>query len=259
MQLHIAGLADSITEDKLVEPFSKIGTVESVRVIRDISSGKSKGFAVVRMPIDTEGQEAIKRLNGSMLADRKMIVTRMPETLPGELEFREWLTDNPYELLEGIGVRSVQTVLDFGCGPGVFSIACASIVGHQGKVYALDIRSKALERLKEAVSRKGLENIETMLLDKSGVSIALANESVDVILLYDVLQEIQDKQRLLKELHRILRQGGFLSVFPMHLGTDKFLNMINTLGLFQFRDRYRVPGFQSASEVINFKKHITLK
>jgi len=257
MQLRIGDLANNITEGELVELFSKIGTVASVRVIRDVSNGKSKGFAVVRMPVDTEGREAIRRLNGSMLADKQVVVTRMPETLPGETEFREWLTDNPRELLEGIGVRSAQTVLDFGCGSGVFSIACASIVGRHGKVYALDMRADALEHLREAARRQGLENIETMLLDRPGLSIALVNESVDVVLLYDVLHEVQDKPGLLKELHRILRPNGFLSVFPMHLGTAKFLDMINNLGLFQLRDRYRAPGFQSASEGINFKKRIT--
>jgi SAM-dependent methyltransferase len=256
MQLYIGGLSVNTVEDEVIALFSKIGTVESVRVIRDIASGKSRGFAIVRMPNNTEGEEAIKKLNGLMLADRQVLVARMHETLPGEMEFREWLRDNAYEVLERIGVRLNQTVLDFGCGAGVFSIAGASIVGRRGKVYALDVRPVALERLREAASRKGLDNIETMLLDRSTVSIALENESVDVVLLYDVLQEIQDKPGLLKELHRILRQDGLLSVFPMHLGTDKFLNMINALGLFRFREHYGPPGFQSASEVINFTKLI---
>ena len=256
MQLYIGGLSDNTTEDEVVALFSKIGTAESVRVIRDIGSGKSRGFARVRMTNNTEGEEAIKKLNGLKLADRQVLVARMHETLPGEMEFREWLRDNAHEVLERIGVRSAQTVLDFGCGSGVFSIASASIVGHRGKVYALDVRPGALERLREAASRKGLDNIETILLDRSTVSIVLENESVDVILLYDVLQEIQDKPGLVKELHRILRQDGLLSVFPMHLGTDKFLNMINALGLFRFRERYGPPGFPSASEVINFTKLI---
>jgi SAM-dependent methyltransferase len=257
MQLYIGGLSDNTTEDEVVALFSKIGIVESARVIRDISSGKSRGFAIVRMPNNTEGEEAIKKLNGLILADRQVLVARMHETLPGEMEFREWLRDNAQEVLERVGIRSAQTVFDFGCGSGAFSIASASIVGRRGKVYALDVRSGALERLRETASQEGLDNIETMLLDRSTVSIALENESVDVVLLYDVLQEIPDKTGLLKELHRILRQDGLLSVFPMHLGTDKFLNMINALGLFQFRERYGPPGFPSASEVLNFTKLIS--
>jgi len=256
MQLYIGGLSDSTTEGELVAFFSEIGIVESAKVIRDIGSGKSRGFAIVRMPNNAEGEEAIKRLNGLKLRDRQITVSRMHETLPGEMEFREWLRDNVHEVLQRIGISSAQTVLDFGCGPGVFSIASASIVGHQGKVYALDARPGALERIREAAIRKGLDNIESMLLDKSTVSIGLENESVDVILLYDVLQEIEDKPGLVKELHRILRRGGLLSVFPMHLGTDKALNMINALGLFRYKERYGPPEFQSASEVINFTKLI---
>lgn len=173
------------------------------------------------------------------------------------MEFRRWLTDNAPALMQKIGVRNQQIVLDYGCGPGMFSIACASIVGMNGKVYALDVRSHVLEHLKESASIKGLHNIETMLIDKSNISIILADESIDVILLYDVLQEIDNKSGLLKELYRILRQDGFLSIFPMHIGTEKCLDIINGLGIFRFRDSYCPTGLQSASEVINFEKRIT--
>ena len=254
MQLYISGLSYNFTENELMELFSKIGTVESAKVIRDINSGRSKGFAIVKMPINTEAEEAIKRLNSLILGDKQILVTRMHETLPGEMEFREWLRDNKYEVLRRTGVRQKQTVLDFGCGSGVFSIASASVVGNRGKVYALDMRPAALERLKEEANRKGLANIETILFDNSKVSTLLGSESVDVILLYDVLQEISDQRLLLKELHRVLKQDGVLSVFPMHLGTDMLLNIMSDLGLFCFRDRCGVPGFQSVSEVINFEK-----
>jgi SAM-dependent methyltransferase len=256
MHLSVAGLDDSITEGELMELFSKMGTVESVKVIRGTNTGQSKSFAIVQMPVDTEGQEAIKRLHGSMLADKKLIVMKMPQILPGEMEFRKWLTDNAPVLMQKIGIGNQQIILDYGCGPGMFSIACASIIGRNGKVYALDVRSDALERLKESASMKGLHNIKTMLIDTSNISIMLADESVDVILLYDVLQEIDDKLGLLKELHRILRQDGFLSIFPMHMGTEKCLDVINSLGIFRFRDSYCPPELQSASEVINFEKRI---
>ncbi len=257
MQLYIGGLSGDTTDKDIIVLFSKVGMVESARVIRDISSGKSRGFALVSMPNKSEGDEAIKKLNGLMLTGRQIQVTRMHETLPGEMEFREWLRDNAGEVLKRIGVKSAQVVLDYGCGSGIFSVAGASIVGRRGKVYkvyALDVRPGALERLREVASGRRLDNIKTVLLDRSSVSIGLENESVDVILLYDVLQEIQDKQGLFKELHRILRQDSLLSVFPMHLGTDKLLKMIDALALFRFRDRYGPPGFQTATEVINFTK-----
>ena len=94
MHLRVAGLGDNTTEDELMELFSTIGTVDSVRVIRDINTGKSKNFAVVQMAVDAEGQEAVKTLHGNILAGKRLIVTRIPPVLPGEMEFREWLNDN---------------------------------------------------------------------------------------------------------------------------------------------------------------------
>ncbi|MFH1382688.1 MAG: methyltransferase domain-containing protein [Chloroflexota bacterium] len=254
MQLYIDGLARNITENDLIPLFAHFTSVVSIRVIRNIVSGESRGFALVTVTNDAEGQEAIEKLNGTMLAGRKLVVFKIHGTLPGEMEFREWLRETAREVLNKVRVKDFQTVVDYGCGPGIFSIAAARIVGLQGKVYALDVRPGALEKLREIAVKDGLTNIETMLIDKSTVSLSLDDESANVILLYDVLQEISDKQGLMKELHRVLKTDGVLSVFPMHIGTDKFLDLVNTVGLFLIRDRYGYAGFQSPSEVINLVK-----
>ncbi len=254
MQLYVSGLSEDMSEKDLMPLLSGVGSVKSVRVIRDIVSGKSKGFALVTVTNETEGQDAIGRLDGMTLAGTKLTVFKIHDTLPGEMEFREWLRDNADKVLNEVGVKEGQTLVDYGCGPGIFSIAAAKIVSQNGKVYALDVRPRALERLKEIAIQNGLANLETMLLDKSTVPIALRDRIANVVLLYDVLQEIQDKPGLMIELHRILKPNGVLSVFPMHLGTDKLLDLVNAVNLFQVRDRYGVPGFQSASEIVNLTK-----
>ena len=255
MQLRVNGLPGNITEDELERLFSKIGRLEWVKIIRDIMSGKSKGYAIVRMPVDAEAEEAIKRLSGFRLGDVQIGVTRMHETLPGEMEYKEWLTDYASSALGSMGVMDGQSVLDYGSGPGLFSFASAGIVGNRGKVWAMDVRASALERLIETARIKGLANIEFKLLDKAKVSIPLPDESIDVVLVYDVLQEIVDKQGLISEFHRVLAQSGFLSIFPMHMGTDMLLRIMNEMSLFRVRDRYGPPtGFYSSSEVINFTK-----
>ncbi len=254
MQLHVRGLADDTTEDELNELCSRIGTVQSVEVIKDIYSGKSKGFGIVRMPSSTEGEEAIRQLNGTMLGSRQIVVTKMTETLPGEMDFREWLRDNRFEVLGKVGISQGQTVLDYGCGSGTFTIPSAKIVGEEGKVYAFEVRPSALERVKEEAKNEGLGNIETILSDTSMLTTGLQDESVDAILVYDVMHDIDDRQGLLEELHRILRRDGFLSIFPMHMGTDKMLKTMNEGSLFCLRDRYCPPEYKVASEVLNFDK-----
>jgi ubiquinone/menaquinone biosynthesis C-methylase UbiE len=68
------------------------------------------------------------------------------------------------------------------------------------------------------------------------------------------LQEVDDKQGLLWEMYRVLKRDGFLSVFPMHMGTERLTEIMGGVGLFRFRDRYNAPGHTTASEVINFEK-----
>ena len=254
MQLYIGGLPEDTGEEELKALLSRFGAVESVTVIRDLSSGHSKGFAIARMPNTTEGEEATNQLNGTKLGERQIMVGRMHDTLPGEMEFREWLRDNASEVLVRAGIKREDTVVDYGCGPGIFTIASARITGEQGRVFALDVRQQSLERIREKAEKEGLANIETILLDSSKVATGLEDERADAILLYDVMQEIEDRQGLLRELYRVLKRDGLLSVFPMHIGTEKLMQIMDEVGLFRFRDCCNVLGHTTASEVVNFEK-----
>jgi FkbM family methyltransferase len=254
MQLYVGWLSDDTKEENIVELFSSICPVQLVTIIRDIESGKSRGFAIVKILSEEHGKEAIRQLNGVALRGTNLVVRKMPETLPGEMEFREWLTDHATEALTSVGVRKAQIILDYGCGSGTFTIPSAKIVGKQGKVFAFEARPDLLERVKERASNEGLTNIETALSDRSKPNTNLQDESVDVILVYDVMHEVGDRLALLQELSRVLKRDGILSVFPMHMGTENFIDVIRAYGLFCLRNHYGPPGFKAASEVLNFNK-----
>jgi ubiquinone/menaquinone biosynthesis C-methylase UbiE len=120
------------------------------------------------------------------------------------------------ELLERVGIRRSQTVLDFGCGYGTYTIPVARIVGKQGRVYALDKDKEALDTLIEKAMSACLINIERM--ETSGeLKIELADEAVDVVLLFDVFHSFyfpqpSDRRRLLNEIRRIMKPSAFLSI-----------------------------------------------
>jgi len=118
-------------------------------------------------------------------------------------------------VLERIGIRRGQAVLDFGCGYGIYTIPVAKIVGAQGRVYALDKDRGALDTLMQKAGSACLKNIERM--ETSGeLEIELADESVDVVLLFDVFHSFYfpqagDRRRLLGEIYRIMKPSAFLS------------------------------------------------
>jgi len=75
MKLYVGNLSYNAGEDELRELFSQYGTVESVAVITDRDTGRSKGFAFVEFNNDQEAQAAISALNGKEMSGRSLTVS----------------------------------------------------------------------------------------------------------------------------------------------------------------------------------------
>lgn len=154
------------------------------------------------------------------------------------LEFRlRDLVWPPSKILKEAGLRSGMHVLDFGCGPGSFSLAAARLVGPHGRVYALDIHPLAIRCVTRAAARHGITNIFPVLGSNTG---ELPSESIDMALLYDVLHDITDAAETLAGIHRVLRVERVLSVRDHHLKEKTILDSITAGGPFRFtcRDRW---------------------
>jgi len=148
----------------------------------------------------------------------------------GEVRFKRWLDRNASEVLAEVGVRAGQVVLDFGCGSGTYTIPAAKLVGKRGRVYALDISRRALDRMEKKAKQEGLKNI--VRIDASGSEeIRLEDETVDLILLIDVLREIDDREALFDEAYRILKQSGLVSIYPMHVAEEEVERVATSRGL----------------------------
>lgn len=74
MNIYIGNLADQVTEDAIRQMFEVFGRVESVKIINNRFSGRSKGFGFVEMPSNSEADKAIKALNGSIVEKKPMKV-----------------------------------------------------------------------------------------------------------------------------------------------------------------------------------------
>ena len=74
MNIYVGNLAETISEDMLSEMFSEFGEVETVKLIKDRFSGRSKGFGFVEMPSNSEADKAIKALNRKYLDGQEIKV-----------------------------------------------------------------------------------------------------------------------------------------------------------------------------------------
>jgi cold-inducible RNA-binding protein len=81
MKIYLGNLAYEVTEEDLKMALSEFGQVESVRIITDKYSGRSKGFGFAEMASQTEAQAAIENLNGKELKGRALNVNEArPQT-----------------------------------------------------------------------------------------------------------------------------------------------------------------------------------
>ncbi len=79
MNMYIGNLSYNVRESDLRDVMEEFGTVDSVKLIIDRDTRRSKGFAFVEMPEDSEAQNAIRDLNGATYEGRQMVVK---EALP---------------------------------------------------------------------------------------------------------------------------------------------------------------------------------
>ena len=137
-------------------------------------------------------------------------------------------------ILAEVDIKSGFSILDYGCGSGSYTIPAAQLVGESGKVYSLDIHSLAVQQVQKVVAKKRLTNIETILSD---CATALSDESIDIVLLYDTLHGLSEPDKVLAELHRVLKPNGFLSVNDHHLEEQEIITKITGKGLFKLSSK----------------------
>jgi RNA recognition motif-containing protein len=73
-RLYVGNLPYSATEDQLTELFGRAGKVDSVRVMRDMATGRARGFAFVEMASDEDAQKAIGEFHEHQMEGRALVV-----------------------------------------------------------------------------------------------------------------------------------------------------------------------------------------
>jgi len=112
------------------------------------------------------------------------------------------------------GIRSGMTVVDYGCGPGRYTVFYSRLAGARGKVYAVDIHEMAIRSVNQKKEKYGLLNVEPVLAH--GYASGLPAGMADVVTAIDIFFAVQDQKAFLAELRRIARPDGILVIDDGH-------------------------------------------
>ena len=139
------------------------------------------------------------------------------------LDIRDLFRPTHRVLSEVDMIKPGAHVLDYGCGPGNYTIAAAKLVGPSGKVYAVDIHPLAISEVQNKADIKGLRNVQTILTD---CNTKLPDSSVDAVLLFYVLHDFKNPDVIIKELNRVLKPMGVLLVIDHKLENEKVVSIL---------------------------------
>ena len=134
-----------------------------------------------------------------------------------EKNITEWIQQNGLELFQLLGMKKDQTVVDFGCGSGIYSVTAGKAVGENGIVYAVDEERRNLEQILSKTKNLDLKNIFT--INKNDFQkLKGKNNFVDFVLLFDVLHyfDKDNREELYKTFRQMLTTNGKIVIYPKH-------------------------------------------
>jgi len=140
----------------------------------------------------------------------------------------------PKYIINEIGIKPGDCVLDYGCGPGNYSIAIAELLAGTGKVLALDSHPLAVNQVSQTAKKKKLTNVKTIL---SNCDTGLPSNSVDIVLLYYLFNDLENPEKVLYELHRVIKPDGILSFSEFNL--NRISSRLEMTKLFRLTKKHR--------------------
>ena len=139
---------------------------------------------------------------------------RFPERLAFTLNNRvRKFIEPPDRLISKLDLRSSDVVMDFGCGPGFYTIPLARIAS---RTIAVDVSPRMLEKTASNARKNG---VTVELVRSDGIDLKLADESVDLVFLHHVFHEIENKPGVLKRFLRIIKPSGRLVIVERTRGS----------------------------------------
>lgn len=158
---------------------------------------------------------------------------------------------SPKKLIQRLDLGKDQTVLEIGPGPGYFSTYVAKKIKN-GRLVLLDIQQEMLDFAKKRLQKRKITNVDYKLTN--GNCFNLESKYFDRVFMVTVIGEVENKDKYLNEIHRVMKDDGILSISelagdPDKLSIDELQSLVLKYG-FKVMDVFG----NKLNFTINFKK-----
>ena len=148
------------------------------------------------------------------------------------------LFKDPGKLLKAAGLGPAQSVLEVGCGPGYFTLPAAKIVGDRGRVYAIDVHPKAIQRVQRKLAESGIQNVQPLLTNASETG--LPDNSIDRAFIFGMPHVVGGQEKVIAEIRRLLGPGGELAYMKSRGSESGLIKAVEKGGLSFSRKEGRI-------------------
>jgi len=151
---------------------------------------------------------------------------------------------NPTEILKKLKIKKDFIAADFGCGSGGWVLPLARML-EDGKVYAIDLLEEPLSVLRSRMKTFNVLNIEPIQADVEKNS-KLFNSSCDLVLMTNLLFQVDDMNKVLKEAKRVLKEKGRILIVDWQ--HDSVLGPENKISVSKVKESAEKIGFNLEKE-----------
>lgn len=120
---------------------------------------------------------------------------------------------HPKRNVAALPLQHGMRVADFGAGSGAYVLGVAERLEGSGTVYAIDIQRDLLRRILSDATKRGYKNVEIIWADLEAPRASkLADASIDLVLISNLLFQVPDKTLVLREAARVVKPSGYVVI-----------------------------------------------
>jgi len=183
------------------------------------------------MPPVSGGMEIIMNIMKKKINDREFRAMQLLMRIADKIH------PHTTAIAESFGIQKGTTIVDYGCGPGRYTVEFSRLTGPEGRVIAVDLIEIALRETEKRLKDNGIDGVELLLAQ--GYDSGVESETADMVCAVDMFHHV-DPAPFLKEVQRITKPDGLLIISGGHQTRGYIKKAVLASGLWDIVDETKI-------------------